>query len=151
MSTDIVISIIIGIISSLIVWWGTNILLTPSFSISKLQYTPQGQPYIEIQNESLFLRAYEVTCSVYYFMGKEINPQYVELNNPQPVLACKKSRFSSFRLKLNKEQRINVFFQENSQNTLKVIVVGQNRFGVKQIYSKEVNTDNPSVLNPTHI
>jgi len=151
MSIDIVISIIVGIISSLIAWWWTNILLTPSFSISKLQYTPQGQPYIEIQNKSLFLRAYEVACSIYYYIGRESTPKYMELIKVQPVLAYKKSKFSSFPVRLNEDKKINDFFQENSENRIKIIVVGQNRFGVKQIYSQEINIGNPSVLNPTHI
>ncbi len=151
MSSDIIISIIVGVFSSLIVWWGTNILLTPSFSISGLRYTPNGQPYVEIQNKSLFLRAYEVACSIYYYIGKESTPKYVELIKEQPVLAYKKSKFSSFRVKLNEEKRINDFFQEDSENRIKIIVVGQNRFGVKQIYSQEISIGNPSICSAIRI
>lgn len=143
-------SILLGVIASLIAWWIVNIILIPEFDISELLYDNQSHPYVRVWNKSwLHIKAYEIICYIYYYKDSEKSPVFIRTDNPKPVLIKGNRKKNAYIVKLGGHEKLRDFFRDG--NKLKIIVTGQNRFGVKQMYSKEIDIDDSNTRDVTYI
>lgn len=134
----------IGIIASLIAWWIVNILLIPKFDISELLYNNKSRPYIKVWNKSWHhLSVYEVVCYIYYYQGAKEEHMFIREDNRKPILIKGNRDKNMAIIKLDGHEKLKDFFQNG--NRLKIVVTGQNRFGVKQVFTKEIIVNNISV------
>lgn len=143
-------SILLGVIASLIAWWIVNIILIPEFDISELLYDNQSHPYVRVWNKSWHrLTAYEVNICIYYYESSRNGPVFIRTDNPKPVLIKGNRKKNAYIVKLGGHEKLRDFFRDG--NKLKIIVTGQNRFGVKQMYSKEIDIDDSNTRDVTYI
>lgn len=126
-----------GAIGSLIAWGIVNLIFVPKFECSELLYADKSKPYIKIWNKSYALcTAYEVICfAVFYNRNNKI--LYTKREEIIKLDIGSLSKNVHF-IKLTKEMNIdeNLF---SAGNTIKVEIVGHNRFGVKQYYTKNIS------------
>ena len=137
-------SITIGVIASLIAWWAVNILLIPKFDISELLYNNASKPYVKIWNKSWHcLNVYDVKCYISYYYAYQETPFFNREAPTKPFLTKGNRYINSSTIKLGGDERLTDFFKDG--NRLKITITGQNRFGVKQVFQKDIIVNNTYV------
>lgn len=134
-------TIVLGCCSSLIAWWIINRILTPNFYVSDLAYNSKGDPYVRVRNRSrLNLNIYDIVGYIYYFEPGNDTPKFIFTDKKRPVLTNKGSDQNEYIIKLAKRYPEAKKYICNG-NRLQIVVSGQNRFGVKQIYTKNIKIE----------
>lgn len=143
-------SIVLGVVGSIIAWWIVNIIFSPNFKISDdILYNSKGKPYIKVYNISLLkLNAYDVVGYVYYYKKETSSAELIFRDEQKPILTCTRSEMDSYIIKLEEDcPEFERCFQVG--NKIKVVVTGQNRFGIKKTFISElIINDDPTKLPP---
>lgn len=109
----------LGAFASFIVWYITNICISPRFRIENIERDSNGTPYVKIRNSSKF-DAYKVCIYVMYYDDK--NTLYHTKLTKKTII----KRKQVYLLAVNIENT-NV---ESSDINISIYVTAQNRFGV---------------------
>lgn len=137
----VVLTVFLGCCSSLIAWWIINRILTPCFYVSDLAYDSNGDPYVRVKNNSrLNFNIYDIVGYIYYFDSGNNILRFIYTDKKRPVLTCKGTDQNEFIIRLAKRYPEAEKYICNG-NKLRIVVTGQNRFGVKQIYTKEIKIE----------
>lgn len=130
-------TVITSIFVAFLVWFVFNICLTPKLEISDIRYDKNRKPYIRVCNKSWFFRAYEVYCHISYYVEGDL--VYKRTDNIIPVLKCVCNKLGrDVKVKLAQSNRTNQVFEEKGKIVLQIVVTGQNKFGVKRVYSQKI-------------
>lgn len=128
------IEIVSGCISSILVWWILNIILTPSLEIDdNIQYK-RDKRYIRVKNRSWF-NIYDVVCSVEFCQGSK-KDSYKRTDSPLPFLEhCN----GVYAIPLSGDEYTNRFFENiDEQSKVNITITYQNKFGVKKTINKRL-------------
>lgn len=137
-------AIIIGVVASLIAWWSVNILLIPKFDVTELLYNNVSRPYVKIWNKSWHgLNVYDVKCYIFYYFVNSEKPFFSREDITKPLLTRGNRYKNAAIVKLDGDEHLIDFFHDG--NRLLITVTGQNRFGVKQVFQKEIIVHNTSI------
>lgn len=142
---DVIYSIILGVVASLIAWWAVNMLLIPKFDISEILFNNDSRPYIMVWNKSWHcLNAYDVKCYVSYYYENQKKAFFIRENPTKPYLKKGKQNENSFVVKMGGDECLKNFFHKNG-NKLEITITGQNKFGVRQVFCKCLIVSNTDV------
>lgn len=134
-------AIIIGIATSLIAWWVVNILFLPKLEVSELRFNNEKKPFLKIWNKSWHgSYIYEVKCYITYFLDPSRKICYKREDTMKPLLPRGSENKNYAIVRLGGEKCLENFF--NDGNKLRITIIGQNRFGVKQVHQREIIVEN---------
>lgn len=135
----VILSVFWGAIGSLIAWGIINVIVAPKFNVSKVLYSNGSRPYIKIWNESWHGQtACNVVCYLYYY-EKSDKKVFFREDNKAIILKKGNADKEAHIIKLDGDERINNFFCVG--NKIKVIIIGHNKYGAKQILTKWLNIE----------
>lgn len=116
---------VIGIVTTLIGWIITTILLVPKLKIGDIERDSNGNPYVKISNKSSFLNAYKVSIVIEYIKithdDNESTIFHTSIRKRSVILQKGCQRFC---LNINNQDEI----EEGVK--LNICVIGHNRYGV---------------------
>ena len=131
----IIISIIVGVFTSLIVWYLTNYMMSPTFVVKEdVRFDAiEKEFFIVVQNNSNLFNAYNVMMYCIHYEGNIIK----EPQNVRPTKTVAQER-QVFRTKETAKVSIHKLLTDLPENrndvkSLEVFIIGQNRLGVKNV------------------
>lgn len=138
-----VFQIIIGCVSSLIVWWLINIVLSPRLKIERdVQYPKENKKYIRVKNWTCF-DAYEVRFRTEYrIKGNKLN------SYTSTTLIPSIERRETYLLELASDNEyVKTFFSEQDEKSrLIVTAVFQSKFGVKRRKTQTIRLNKEKIM-----
>lgn len=123
-SDSICIPAVLGIVTALIGWIITTILMGPKLRIDDVERDFNGNPYIKIWNKSRFLNAYKVTIVIEYTEithNNESQPFHISTRERSVIL---KKGYHRFSLNIKNQKKI------DKDTKLNICVIGHNKYGV---------------------
>lgn len=128
LDTNTAFEIFVGCVSSLIVWWLINIVLSPRLKIEKdLQY-PNKKKCIRIKNWTCF-DAYNVRIKTEYRINGNKLDSYISTGEIIPSIERRETYL--FELALKNDYVKSFFSGPNENSRLIITIVFQSKFGVK--------------------
>lgn len=125
----------VGIFTSLIVWYLTNYIMSPTFVVKKeVRFDAiEKDFFIVVQNSSNLFNAYNVMIYCIHYEGNIIK----EPQNARPTKTVAQER-QVFRTKETAKVSIHKILTDlpdnrNEVKSLEVFIIGQNRLGVKNV------------------
>lgn len=121
---SICIPAVIGVVTTLIGWIITTILLVPKLKIGDIERDSNGNPYVKILNKSSFLNAYKVSIVIEYMKithDNELTIFHTSIRKRSVILQKGCQRFG---LNINNQDEI----EEGVK--LNICVIGHNKCGV---------------------
>lgn len=149
---DNAISIVVGIIASLVAWVIVNRALIPNVIVSELLYSNKNKPYVIVWNKSkLKIDLYEVVCYIYYYEKSKKYASFIRTDNKKALLSCGEKNGYILKIEIDgnykgNSEELSNFFQTEG-NLLKIIVTGQNRFGVRHVHTEYLKIKNVEFNN----
>ena len=133
----------VGCLSSLIVWWLINIVLSPRLKIERdIQYPKKNKKYIRVKNWTLF-DAYEVRFRTEYrIKGNKLNTY------TSTTLVPSIERKETYLLELASENKhVKTFFSEQDEKSrLIVTAVFQSKFGVRRRKTQTIRLNKEKIM-----
>lgn len=131
--------IAIGCMSSLIVWWVINIVLSPLILIdNNIQYRKGEKKYVRIKNNSSF-DAYNVLFRIEFRIDN--NPDNSVKSTMTPIPSIKKGEVAWLELQSkDKEDFVTNFFAiPNEKNRIVIDAFYESKFGVKRTSTRKIS------------
>lgn len=132
---EIMLSIIVGVFTSLFVWYLTNYIMSPTFVVKDdVRFDAiEKEFFIVIQNTSSLFNAYNVMMYCIHYEGNIIK----EPQSAKPTKTVAQER-QVFRTKETAKVSIHKILADLPENrneikSLEVFIIGQNRLGVKNV------------------
>lgn len=128
----------VGCLSSLIVWWLINIVLSPRLKIeTDLQYPKEEKKCVRVKNWTCF-DAYEVRFRTEYrIKGNKLNTY----TSTTIVPSIERGETYMLELATGNDYVKSFFSEQNEKNKLIVKVVFQSKFGVKKRKTRVIRTN----------
>lgn len=124
----------LGCLSSLIVWWLINIVLSPRLKIeNEIQYPKKSKKYVRVKNWTCF-NAYDVCFTIEYSRKGNKLDSYISTGTIIPSIERGETYFLELKSKSDDEHKcVETFFtDQNEKNTLVITAVYQSKIGIKK-------------------
>ncbi len=151
LESEIIISVIVGFITSLGVWYLTNFLMGPKFKIEDCKFDEAGQPHVTIRNKSRFFNAYDMTIYCFRYNGN-INVDYSNSYMTRVSI----TRKSVLKVAETYLQEVDDILKDDSNEvtqdkSLEVFIMGYNRLGTRCIGKRKMVVPKKTCKHPVRI
>lgn len=135
--SDVIIEVIIGCLSSLILWWIINFICSPQLKVEKkIEVNTANDRFVEIKNKSLF-NAYNVLIRVEYRNNN--NPNDAHVGTKPGIPTIEKGEIFQIELADLDGFSINEFFcKSKEQDSLVIVASYESKFGVRKVAKKTI-------------